>query len=66
MLIEHGNTDCTVPWQQSRQLVGALEAQIGKANVSMVVFDGSGHGGPAFLAAANLALVRRFFDAHLR
>jgi acetyl esterase/lipase len=65
-LIEHGRVDCIVPWQQSEELASALKASVGDENVSLVYFDGAGHGGPDFVDAANVARLIGFFDAHLR
>jgi fermentation-respiration switch protein FrsA (DUF1100 family) len=66
MLIEHGTSDCMVPWQQSALLAGALTKAIGAANVTEVLLPLAGHGGEAFTGPANLARVVSFFTSHLR
>jgi len=64
--IEHGKADCMVPWQQSDELATQLRSSIGEAHVSLTLLDNAGHGGAAFTAKPNVALVVAFFDAHLR
>lgn len=63
-LIQHGDADPLVPMEQSELLRDALK----KAGVpvEMDVFHGAGHGGPAFMAAANMEKVRAFFATYLR
>jgi acetyl esterase/lipase len=63
-LIEHGKDDCLVPWQQSEELAGALNA--GRSKATLVLFEHARHGGVEFVDAANLARVVAFFDTHLR
>ncbi|TCJ32367.1 alpha/beta hydrolase [Parafrankia sp. BMG5.11] len=58
-LIEHGDTDCTVPYQQSQQLADGLYAAGG--SVELTLLRGVGHGG-AFPLAERLAGIIRFLD----
>ncbi|WP_018500678.1 alpha/beta hydrolase [Parafrankia discariae] len=58
-LIEHGDTDCTVPYQQSQQLADGLCAVGG--SVELTLLRGAGHGG-AFPLAERLPGIIRFLD----
>jgi acetyl esterase/lipase len=63
-LIEHGDADPTVPVDQSRELVAALQ----KAGVEATLKEmpGSKHGGPAFSKPDNTKLILDFLDKHLK
>ncbi len=63
-LIVHGDTDRTVPPDQSRRMDAALR----KAGVKseLIFLPGSGHGGPAFSAPETVHRVAAFFDRHLK
>jgi acetyl esterase/lipase len=64
ILIMHGDKDNLVPLAQSKILDEALK----KAGVesTLVVLEGSGHGGPAFGSPENLQKIVDFFDKHLK
>jgi len=64
--IQHGLTDNLVPYQQSVNLAEKLEIKLGKEKVTLKLFPGTGHGGPAFLAADNLENIFRFLDSYLK
>ncbi|MDJ0522530.1 MAG: alpha/beta hydrolase fold domain-containing protein [Planctomycetota bacterium] len=63
-LIAHGARDRLVPLDQSRRLTALLE----KAGVPVTlrVYEEAGHGGPAFGRQSHRAIVRAFFDQHLK
>jgi acetyl esterase/lipase len=63
ILIEHGDQDPQMPVNQALELQGACE----QAGVPVVlkILHGAKHGGPAFTAPDNLALIDRFLRAHL-
>ena len=63
-LIMHGDTDPSVPVDQSERLHAALMA----AGVSsqLVILPGAGHGGPAFETPEARAPIVQFFNANLR
>jgi acetyl esterase/lipase len=63
LLLEHGDQDPQMPVNQALELQWAYE-QAGRP-VVFKVMHGSGHGGPAFTAAENLAFIDRFLRAHL-
>jgi acetyl esterase/lipase len=63
VLIEHGDEDCTVPYQQSVDLGRALRRVRG-ASVRVEVFHGAGHGDD-FPVATQLPVAARFFDTAL-
>ncbi|MDO8833950.1 MAG: alpha/beta hydrolase [Vicinamibacterales bacterium] len=62
--IQHGSADGTVNPAQSELLHAALQ-EAGVASTHQVL-PGAGHGGAAFTASANVALVAAFLDAYLR
>lgn len=63
-LIEHGDSDPTVPLQQSQELFAALQ----KAGVeaTLKVIPDSLHGGKAFASLENGKLILDFLDQHLK
>lgn len=63
VLIEHGDTDCTVPYQQSQALARALTA-IRKGPVRVDILRGAGHGS-LFPVASRLPSIADFFDQTL-
>lgn len=65
-LIEHGTNDHLVPTQQSINFAKKLETVLGKEKVTLVLLEGSKHGGPAFQTPENLKLVVAFLDAYLK
>jgi acetyl esterase/lipase len=62
-LIEHGTSDCTVPYQQSQELANGLRA-VG-AQVTPALVSGAAHG-IYFPTGAQLPGIESFLDAHLR
>lgn len=65
-LIQHGTKDPIVPTQQSINFAKKLETVLGKEKVTLVLLEGSKHGGPAFQTSENLKLVFAFLDAYLK
>ena len=65
-LIQHGTKDPIVPTQQSINFAKKLETVLGKEKVTLVLLEGSKHGGPAFQSPENLKLVVAFLDAYLK
>ncbi len=63
LLLEHGDQDPQMPVNQALELQGAYE----KAGLPVVlkIMHGSGHGGPAFTSAENLAFIDQFLREHL-
>jgi acetyl esterase/lipase len=63
-LIVHGDSDRTVPPDQSRRMDAALR----KAGVEteLIFLLGAGHGGPAFSTPEMAKKVACFFDSHLK
>ncbi|MCL6258086.1 alpha/beta hydrolase [Aquiflexum sp. TKW24L] len=64
--IQHGTKDHLVPTQQSINFAKKLEAVLGKEKVTLVLLEGSKHGGPAFETPENIKLVFVFLDAYLK
>jgi acetyl esterase/lipase len=62
-LVMHGDRDNTVPISQSETFAEALK-QTG-ADVTYVVVEGAGHGGPKFTSPDNMKRVADFFAKHL-
>jgi acetyl esterase/lipase len=62
-LVVHGTADPVVPLAQSQLLHNALAAA--GVPVAMTVYEGAGHGGPAFSAPDTVDLVIAFLDQHL-
>jgi acetyl esterase/lipase len=63
-LIEHGDADPTVPIDQSRELLAALQ-KVG-VEATLKEMPGSKHGGPAFSKPDNQQVVLAFLDKHLK
>ncbi len=61
-LIVHGAADAVVPAAQSQLLHNALAAA--GVPAVMTVYEGAGHGGPAFSAPDTVDLVLTFLDQH--
>lgn len=64
--IQHGTADTNVPLTQSVNFAGKLAASIGAGKVMFEKLEGSGHGGLAFEAEANLEKIYAFLDAALK
>ena len=64
--IQHGTRDDVIPTAQSVDFAANLEKALGKGKVTLELLPGAGHGGPAFMAPANLEKVLDFLDLHLK
>jgi acetyl esterase/lipase len=64
--IQHGTKDMIVPVQQSINLAKKLEQTIGKANVTLEVLEGAGHGDPRFETPGNVKKVLDWLDRVLK
>lgn len=62
-LVMHGDRDNIVPLSQSELLVAALKKA--GVEVTFLVIQGAGHGGPQFDLPQNRKAVEDFFDKHL-
>jgi acetyl esterase/lipase len=65
-LIEHGNKDHIVPYQQSLILAEKIENVAGKGHCEMVVLDGADHADAQFETDENIQRVLAFLDKHLK
>lgn len=63
-LIQHGDADKTVPIEQSKEFLEAL--QKAGVEVSMTVMPGAGHAGGAFFTEENHKALVEFLDKHLK
>jgi acetyl esterase/lipase len=63
-LIMHGDEDKLVPVAQSEEFADALKKVGGE--VTLRIYHGAGHGGPAFTKPESLKLVEEFFVKHLK
>jgi acetyl esterase/lipase len=63
-LILHGDSDQTVPLNQSRRMDAALRTA--GVKTELIILPGAGHGGPAFSTPEETAKVASFFDRHLK
>jgi len=63
-LIMHGDKDRLVPLGQSQLLETALKKA--GANVTLMVVEGAGHGGPGFVRPEAEKRMLEFFDKHLK
>ncbi len=64
-LIQHGLSDCVVPWRQGEAMASALLLHLPPASVRLEFLNG-GHGGGDFNAAETFDTVAGFFDALLK
>jgi acetyl esterase/lipase len=64
--IQHGTKDDVIPAAQSVEFAARLEKALGKDKVTVELLPGAGHGGPPFMAPANLNKVLDFLDRHLK
>jgi acetyl esterase/lipase len=60
-LIQHGDADTIVPFQQSVNFAAKMDAQ----TVTFEILPGAGHGDPAFQKPANIQKVLDFLDIQL-
>jgi acetyl esterase/lipase len=65
-LIQHGTLDPIIPIQQSVDLSNAIAGKAGQDRVTLILFEGAGHGGKQFVAAENLDKVFAFLDKHMK
>ena len=63
-LIMHGDKDRLVPLGQSQLLETSLKKA--GANVTLIVVEGAGHGGPGFVRPEAEKRMLEFFDKHLK
>ncbi|MFV0590112.1 MAG: alpha/beta hydrolase fold domain-containing protein [Draconibacterium sp.] len=66
VFIEHGLTDCTVPYGQSQLLYDSLLPLIGNQKVKLKLLSASGHGSGQFTKMEIVLEVIDFFDVHLK
>jgi acetyl esterase/lipase len=64
LLMLHGDQDTQMPINQSHELHHAYQQQ--GVEVQLEVVHGAAHGGPLFVSDKNNAIVKEFFDRHLR
>ncbi|MEO0602853.1 MAG: alpha/beta hydrolase, partial [Myxococcota bacterium] len=64
-LVQAGDADPLIPYPQSRHFADALRASLGEDRVTFDLFEGAGHGGPAFESDENRLAIAAFFDANL-
>lgn len=64
LLMLHGDQDPQMPINQSHEMHHAYQQQ--GVEVQFEVVHGAAHGGPHFVTDANNAIVKEFFDRHLR
>ncbi|MBN1260785.1 MAG: alpha/beta hydrolase [Anaerolineae bacterium] len=61
-LIQHGDQDDTVPYQQSVNMAAKLSAVLGLDKVTLEILPNARHGDPAFAHPHNVAKVLNFLD----
>jgi acetyl esterase/lipase len=66
ILIQHGNLDNYVPVQQSIMFVDKLKKYVNHDRFEFDIFEGAGHGGPAFESEENIKRVILFLDKYLK
>ncbi len=66
MLIQAGTKDEIVPYQNSPDLVNAVNAVCGEGRAIMEPFEGCAHGDIKFAAPENIDRLFRFMDEHLK
>ena len=64
--VEHGKEDQLVPTQQSINFAAELTKILGEPKVTLVLLDGTRHGGPQFETTENLDKVFAFLDKYLK
>jgi acetyl esterase/lipase len=64
--IQHGTEDPLVPVEQSKNFYSAVIKVLDKDNVTLVLLEGAGHGGPQFSTVENLDKVFAFLDKYLK
>ncbi len=66
ILIQHGTMDNYVPVQQSLIFADKLRKYVDNNRFALDIFEGAGHGGPAFELEKNIVRIMSFFDKHLK
>ena len=64
--IQHGTVDPLIPVEQSARFAEALRKELGEESVVYEPLEGTGHGGPQFLAPVNVDKVLDFLDKYLK
>ncbi|MCC6316853.1 MAG: alpha/beta hydrolase [Gemmatimonadaceae bacterium] len=64
-LIQHGQADCTIPWQHGQTLHQRLQAVLGASASQLDLFPTGKHGGTHFTSDANFARILAFLRANL-
>jgi acetyl esterase/lipase len=65
-LIQHGDCDDTVPYQQSVNFAAKAQELLGRKQVTLELLPGARHADPAFSTAANVQKVLDFLDQVIR
>lgn len=65
LFIQHGTSDCQVPYAQSTTLRNAAVSKLGSANVTYQLMPGYKHGDSRFYSSTNVATIASFFKAKL-
>ncbi|MEN0067362.1 MAG: alpha/beta hydrolase [Myxococcota bacterium] len=64
-LVQAGDVDPLIPYTQSQNFADALRASLGEDGVTFDLFEGAGHGGPAFESDENRSAIATFFETNL-
>lgn len=64
-LIQHGTSDCIVPYAQSRVLYNNVASRVGSSKVSIQLMTGYNHGDSRFYSTTNIATVVKFLKARI-
>lgn len=64
--VEHGKEDQLVPTQQSINFAADLAKVLGEQKVTLILLEGTHHGGPQFETNENLNKVFAFLDKYLK
>ncbi len=65
-LLQHGDCDDTVPYQQSVIMAARLREALGPQRVTLELLPGARHADPAFETSYNVKRVLDFLDQHLK
>lgn len=64
-LIQHGQKDCTIPWQQGKNLHDRLRLALGPSASTLDLFPTGKHGGTHFTSSANVSRIVTFLRSAL-
>ena len=64
-LVQHGNKDVLVPYEQSIEFVEAIKAKQGEEKVRFIPVDGAGHEDKKFFTDENMSKVFSFIKDNL-